>query len=68
MNDNDWPGQFAAEYSYDQAAKCLDDALLVATEREYHGLASLVRTAMQYLKSIGAICDINGQRKLEAQR
>lgn len=63
--DKDRVLQFSMEIHYQEAEKCLADALLVATEREYRGVAVLVREALDELKIIGRVCGINGQRLLE---
>ena len=60
--------QFAAEHNYDTAHKCLDDALFISNEREYAGVATLVYRALKSLETVGRICAINGQRRLEDRR
>ena len=60
--------QFTAERCYDTAHKCLDDAHFIAIEREYAGIATLVYSALKSLETVGRICAINGQRRLEDRR
>lgn len=62
---NDWTTSFALESRYDDAKKCLEDALLVAREREYQGLAHLVDAALADLLLIGRLTGINGQQRIE---
>ena len=51
--------RFALERDYETAEKCLEDALLVAREREYHGVAYLIGAALGKLVSIGQLTGIN---------
>ena len=62
---HEWQYQFCLEIKFDEARKCLDDALLVAREREYSGVAHLVDRALQNLLLIGQLTDINGQKRIE---
>ena len=62
----DWNEHCAAETHYAVALSCLQDAELIATERDYHSLSVLIREALGDLKMIGRIFDINGQKRLEA--
>ena len=47
--------KFAIENSFDEARSCLMDALLVAREREYYGVANLVGCALDRLETIGKL-------------
>ena len=58
--------QFACERAYETAESCLMDAMFISGEREYHGVFILVRSALQELRVIGRITQINGQKRLEA--
>ena len=62
---NNWITSFALESRFDDAKKCLEDALLVAREREYRGLALLVNAALDDLLLIGRLTGINGQQRIE---
>ena len=53
-----WTESFAARTAYERAVGCLEDALLVARERERHGLAALVNDALGNVQCIGRIYNI----------
>lgn len=61
-NDRDMPTQFALEIRFDEARSCLCDALLVAREREYHGVATLIGCALERLETIGKLTGIHKSR------
>lgn len=52
----------ALEISFDTARSCLCDALLVAREREYHGVATLIGCALERLETIGKLTGIHKSR------
>ena len=54
--------EFAIENSFDEARSCLMDALLVAREREYYGVANLVCCALDRLETIGKLTGIHKSR------
>lgn len=62
---DDWTTSFVLESRYDDAKKCLEDALLVARERGYQGQAHLVDAALADLLLIGRLTGINGQKRIE---
>lgn len=66
--DLDWLEQLAVENCYAVAERCLDDALLIANEREYHSVRCLLKMALENVRNIGRIYDINGQKRLEDGR
>ena len=61
----EWMHSLILEAKYDEATKCLEDALLVSREREYYGLARLVNAALDDLQLIGRLTGINGQKRIE---
>ena len=54
--------KFAIENSFDEARSCLEDALFVAREREYHGVATLIGCALERLETIGKLTGIHKSR------
>lgn len=62
---DDWTTSFVLESRFDDAKKCLEDALLVAREREYQGLAHLLDAALADLLLIGRMTGMNGQKRNE---
>lgn len=60
----EWQHQFILEKNFDEARKCLEDALLVAREREFSGVAHLVDCALHDLLRIGQFTGINGQKRI----
>lgn len=63
--DLDWVEHMAAENCYAVAERCLDDALRHAREREHHSLRCLIKMALENVRNIGRIYDINGQKRLD---
>lgn len=61
----EWQHQLTLEMKFDEARKCLEDALLVAREREFSGVAHLVDCALHDLLLIGQLTGINGQKRIE---
>ena len=61
----EWEHQFILELKFQVARKCLADALLVAREREYEGIALLVGSALSDLDLIGKLAGINGQKRIK---
>lgn len=62
---DEFPLRFTLELRYDDARKCLEDALLVAREREFCGVAHLIDIALSSLLLIGKLTGINGQKRIE---
>lgn len=57
-NDRDMPTQFALECNFDRARQCMCDALFIANEREYHGIVTLISSALDDLNSIWRLARI----------
>ena len=64
---DDYISKFVATERYKTAEECLKDMILLAREREYRSILALTQCAWESLHTIGIICNINGQDRIESK-
>ena len=62
---DDYIGKFVVTERYKTAEECLKDTIFIAREHEYRSILALVECAWKSLHTIGIICNINGQDRIE---
>ena len=53
------------EEQFNEIMTLVSDALLIAAEREIFSVNAILSVAIQKLKVLGTVCNINGQKRLE---
>ena len=53
------------EEQFKEVMTLVSDALLIAAERDMFSINAILSIAIQKLKELGIICNINGQKRLE---
>ena len=53
------------EEQFKEIMMLVSDALLIAAERDMFSVNAILSVAIQKLKALGIVCNINGQKRLE---
>lgn len=57
--------QECKEEEFKEIMMLVSDALLLAAERDMFSIRAILSVAIKKLKTLGIICNINGQKRLE---
>lgn len=60
-----WWLQNHKEEQFNEIIMLVSDALLIAAERDIFSINAILSVAIQKLKALGIVCEINGQKRLE---
>lgn len=55
---------FAMKTLYSKVVQCLEDACIIATERECYGILAILKTALNGVMAMGVHYNITGQEQI----